>query len=86
MNKKSSISGTIVIYSRNTLYSLNYLQFKDVLKICSFFNYNYGTVVGFNDYENLFYENKMFKRLETVECFENATEFNECKLKFSRLD
>lgn len=39
-----SISGELQVFYKNFWVSLRFLQFKDVIKICSFFNFNYGTI------------------------------------------
>lgn len=52
-----------------------YLQNKDVIKICSFFNYNYGTI----SLENIEDKNSVKRWIETIDCPKNASSLQFCK-------
>lgn len=71
------ISGFLEIYLKNELFRVLYLRYKDVLKICSFFNYNYGTIIVDDENENELNR----KSIESVNCPLNATNLHMCKLK-----
>ena len=77
---KTNISGMLIMYSNNKWKSINYLQYKDVIKTCSFFYFNYGTIL---------LEQKTVKHIinfaytngKTMICRENASLYEHCKLE-----
>lgn len=81
--ERISISGDVILYSKYKRFSLTYLQYKDIIKICSFFYYNYGTVIKYLKKYSINIK-KNFSYLETVECYENATDIDQCKFIYSR--
>lgn len=56
--------------------NLNYIEYKDVMKICSFFYKNYGTII-FTSSKNDF----TLYALKKINCPQNATNLHSCKLK-----
>lgn len=54
-----------------------YLKNKDVLKICSYFYFNYGTTYLTNEFN----DNIKTKLIETIDCWKNATNFQNCKIR-----
>ena len=79
MNTMNNFGQPQILYKRKW-FLLSYLQYKDVLKICSFMNYNFGTVKlkqteGFHGFSSI---------LETIDCSENATSIHDCQLKYKK--
>lgn len=79
---KKSIEGRLAVFHNDIWNEFLYLQFKDVLKICSFFYFNSGTLLI---HKNLKIINRkrnfILKNYATIECLENATDFQSCKFK-----
>lgn len=78
----NKIAGIPIIYHKNEWTSFNYLQYKDVFKICSFFFFNYGTI-RLED-ENSFLENNfpIFNIDITLDCPNNATSSKHCRINY----
>lgn len=73
--KKKFIEGLVEIYDKKNWLSISYLQYKDVLKICSFFYFNYGTINPQKNINNNYFAVKL---IETIHCHSNASNIENC--------
>lgn len=69
--------GLFQMFVKTKWFQFSYLQNKDVLKICSFINYKFGTVKLIMPLKI----HKHFPILETIDCPENATSLFDCQIK-----
>lgn len=78
--KNQRISGYFQIYRKNSWIRFMSLEYKEVLKICSFFKFTYGTLI-FTGEKSWLYSMKLYKNLH---CPSNATNFQSCRfIQFS---
>lgn len=69
------LSGSLEINYYKKWIKLMYLKFNEVIKICSFFNFNYGTT-SLND---AYLDYQEYELYETIDCLENATNLENCQ-------
>ena len=81
-SKLKSLSGMLQIFYKKKWATISYLQYKDALKICSFFYFNYGTLLV-DDRPEIENGKKLnlIKTFDTIECSKNSTEPKFCKFK-----
>lgn len=75
------ISGLLLVSADRAWNLVEYVQYKDVLKICSFFYFNYGTIsLDINENEASIAE-QAFKSIETIDCPSNASHPRDCRIE-----
>lgn len=70
-------NGIFEIFIKSEWIRFDYLQNRVVLKICSFFNFTYGTTT----LEGEFHNYMKIKLITTIDCLSNVTNFRDCKIK-----
>lgn len=74
------ITGIFQIFKGSDWRMFSYLQNKDILKICSFFNFTFGTTT----LEEVSSSDVITKLMETIDCPLNATNVKNCLMKNSK--
>lgn len=72
-----SIHGYLQVFQKKTWSSIKYLLYKDVLKVCSFFFFNYGTMTVTDKLNYGFTEELT---IDTINCPTNATNSYHCQV------